>query len=560
MLSLPGLSKERRHSLAFLNLSQFLGAMNDNMFKLILVFLVIDIKGPEKANLIVSAAGATFVLPFLLFSSTAGVLADRFSKQKLLVMMKIAEVLIMTLALFAFGYRSIWAGYTLLFLLASHSAMFGPSKYGIIPEIVVRDRVSKANGLITGFTYLAMILGTFFASFFTEITGRKFVLTAAFCLVMALIGLASSFGIKRTLPQGSEKEINPLFLREIYRTLCFCKGRKHLLLSIFGSAYFLFIGAFTQLNIIPYAMQSLHLSDIAGGYLFLPTALGIAIGSFIAGKASKKQIELGLSCLAGVAISLLLFLLSATSTSLITAVLLLILLGIFGGAFIVPFDSYTQLASPHEHRGQVIAAANFLSFCGVLVASIALYLFGNVLELSSATGFAVLGGCTLLVSLWFIGRLSDLSLPYFARKASIFWKLKITGSELLEKSPDAVVILENPSMKKALILLDLIPNAQLFVIKSSEKNLSWLNKLFFSVHFLTAEKGREKLPEPKEEMRPCFLGLTSLPAVDPKALPFWKRFSRPNASYILVDIQPGPYRQTVSFKELLPKERRFSSA
>ncbi len=539
---LPQATGERRHSLAFLNISQFLGAMNDNIFKLILVFMLIGVEGQQKASIILSAVGALFVIPFLLFSSAAGVLADRFSKQRLLVIMKAAECVTMFLALFAFAYQSAWAGYSLLFLLATHSAMFGPAKYSIIPEIVPRDRVSKANGLITGCTYLAMIVGTFFASFLTEVTHRQFVVTAGFCFLMALIGLGSAFGIKKTLPQGSQKRVNPLFLREIYQTLRFCVGRKHLLLSVFGSSYFLFLGAFTQLNIIPYAMESLHLSDVAGGYLFLSTALGIAIGSFIAGKASKKQVELGLTCLAGLAMSLLFLLLSIFSSSLTCSIIFLVLLGIFGGAFIVPCDSYTQLASPHEKRGQIIAAANFLSFSGVLVASLALYIFSNFLGLSSANGFAMLGVCTLIVSLVMTCRLSDLSLPYFARKLSLFWRLRIQGLDLVEKMPDAVLVLTEPNLQKTLVLLELVPNAQLFVIKKTEKNARWLNKLFYSIHFLPVHDDMGNLiklarSKAKEHLRPCFCLEGTLPKVSTESsFTFWKFLLSSSPSFILVDI------------------------
>lgn len=552
---LPGASGEKRHSLAFLNVAQFLGAMNDNIFKLILVFMLIGIQGQQKASIILSAVGAIYVIPFLLFSSTAGVLADRFSKQKLLVIMKVAECITMFLALFSFAYHSAWAGYTLLFLLASHSAMFGPAKYSIIPEIVPRDRVSKANGLITGCTYLAMIVGTFFASFLTEITHRQFVIATGFCFLMSVIGLLSTFGIKKTLPQGSEKKVNPLFIREIYRTLRFCVGRKHLLLSVFGSSYFLFVGSFTQLNIIPFAMESLHLSDVAGGYLFLSTALGIVIGSFIAGKASKKQVELGLTCMAGFAMALLFLLLSIFSSSLTCSIIFLVLLGIFGGAFVVPCDSYTQLASPQEKRGQIIAAANFLSFTGVLVASFALYFFSNFLGLSSAKGFAMLGVCTLLVTIMMTFRLSDLSLPYFARKLSFFWRLRIQGFEQVENTPNAVLILSEPNLQKVLVLLDLVPNAQLFIIKKTEKNIGWLNKLFYSIHFIPLHEDMGNLVQvakakAKEHLRPCFCLEGPLPTFGSESpSSFWKRLLSSSPSFILVDVisQPGqPIRVTFS--------------
>lgn len=477
-----------RYSLACLNGAQFFGVLNDNIFKLVMVFLMIEVMGYQKAPKILSAAGATFVIPFLLFSSSAGILADRFSKQRLLVFMKIAEISIMILAIFAFAYKSIWGSFTLLFLLATHSAAFGPSKYGIIPELVPSENVSKANGLVTGFTYLAIILGTFLAAFITDITDRGFISAAIFCLGVAVAGFLCSLGIKKTAPQGSTKKINIFFIREIYQTLMFCKGRKHLLLSIFGASYFLFIGSFTQLNIIPFAIESLHLTEVAGGYLFLSTALGIALGSFLAGKASRKRIELGLACISGFFIALFLFLLSIFPTNLFWVVIFLVLLGGFGGAFIVPFDTYNQINSPDEKRGQVIAASNFLGFFGVLVASISLYLFSEVFDIRSSSGFAIIGAITLCFSVYLALRLSDLSLAYFSRKLlRPFFRLQSTNLDLYEKHPVTLLILENATWLKVLLLLSFTPNAYVLVPKEKKMRFPYFKRIFSSVRIVAPE-------------------------------------------------------------------------
>lgn len=496
---IPGFTSNRPYSLGFLNATQFLGAMNDNIFKLILVFMSIDVIGKQKASLILSATGAIFVIPFLLFSSAAGTLADRFSKQRLLMVMKAAEMVIIFTSLFVFATKNILFGYLLLLLLATHSALFGPSKYSIIPEIVPREKVSRANGLITACTYLAMIFGTFFASFLTEITRRNFVIAGSFCFFMSIIGFICSWGIKKTPSQDAKKRVHPFFLYEIYQTLRFCKKEKHLLGSISGSAYFLFIGSFTQLNIIPYAIESLGLSDIAGGYLFLSTAFGIAIGSFIAGKISQKTVELGLACLSGFAISLLLLILSIPRFNLPTVVTLLMFLGIFGGTFIVPFDTYTQLASPQEKRGQVIATANFLSFAGVLFASFALYFFSRVLELNASSSFAVLGILTLLISALMTMRLSDLSIPYLARK--LFWRVTISGEGILDQHPTMCLVLIKPTVKKILILLSQFPHLQLLIFQTKKSRLHWLNPFLFSIRFLSLGKPWKEYS--KADLRPC---------------------------------------------------------
>jgi len=484
------------YSLAFLNNAQFLGALNDNIFKLVVVFLLIQKEGGSQASSILSLVGALFVAPFLLFSSTAGVLADRFSKQKLLMIMKVAEMGLMALAIVAFSYQSIWGSYALLFILATHSALFGPSKYGIIAELVPSEKISSANGLVTSFTYLAIILGTFLASFLTDISNRNFSLIAIFCFCIATLGFLSTLCIKKTEPQQPNKKLNPFFIREIYFTLKMTKAIQHLLTAIFGSAFFLFIGAFVQLNIIPYALEHLHLNEIAGGYLFLATALGIACGSVIAGKISKNQIELGLSCIAGIGLSICLLFLGLFAHHLTFVISLLFLLGLFGGTFLVPFDAFIQTFSPHEKRGQIIGALNFLSFLGVLLASFSIYVFSHFLESTAAQGFTIIGAVTLFGTLIFIARLSDLAFAYMVRLfIQPFFSLQVKGISASPPSSSLFILIEATPLK-ALLLLSIAPHTHFIIPQSSRRAFPWFKHFFYSLHPISKEDG---IPSTRKE-------------------------------------------------------------
>src|SRR5579871_30040 len=133
-------------SFYLLNATQFLGALNDNIFKLLVIYLFIHVKGSAAAPAILSLAGAIFVIPFLLFSSGAGVLADKISKRTIIVITKALEVVTMLFAVLSVYLKSEFGAYTCLFFMATQSALFGPSKYGIIPELVEEKQVSKANG------------------------------------------------------------------------------------------------------------------------------------------------------------------------------------------------------------------------------------------------------------------------------------------------------------------------------------------------------------------------------------------------------------------------------
>lgn len=467
------LSRTDYRSFALLNATQFLGALNDNIFKLLVIYLLINVEGPAASGTILSMAGAIFVIPFLLFSSGAGVLADRISKRTIVVYTKILEVLIMLFGLLAIFFESPVGSYTALFFMATQSAIFGPSKYGIIPELVDSKMVPKANGSLTSFTYLAIILGTFLASFLTDITHKNFVLVASFCVLIAILGLGTSLGIKKTEPQNSPKKINPFFFYEIYQNLKLSWSVPYLVPAIFGSAYFLFIGAFTQLNIIPLAMQSLHLSEVGGGYLFLATAVGIAVGALIAGKLSKENVDLGLSCLMGFFIATIFLLLYFFSWSLTITIIMLALLGILGGIYLIPFDSFIQISSPDEKRGQIIAASNFLSFVGVLMASCFLYFISEELRLSAASGFAFISLLTFFVNFIMVGRLSAHFLPFFAHKILPYFRTLTIASS--PPSPNQLIILQSKSWWDAILLFSYFPKLQILVPAAPFSQFPWIN-------------------------------------------------------------------------------------
>ncbi|WP_215216701.1 MULTISPECIES: MFS transporter [Candidatus Rhabdochlamydia] len=471
--------------MACLNLAQALGVVNDNIFKFTMVFLLIETLGDMKASFILSATGAIYVIPFLLFSSYAGILADRLSKQKLLVFMKGIEVLAMGIAIVAFAARVPWLCYSLLFILAVHSAVMSPSKYGMIPELVSQHMVPRANGLITSASYLAIIFGTFLASFLTEKTHSQFTWIACICFMIALGGFFAALGIKKTPAQATRIKAHPFFLKEIYYTLKIASLTPHLVTAIFSSAFFLFIGAFTQLNVIPFAIQTLHLSKIAGGYLFLVSALGIAAGAFLAGKLSKYKTSLGLSCVAclGIAIN---FLFLSITTSLPLVVISLILIGAFGGLFAVPFDTFIQLNSKDERRGQMIAAANFFSFTGVFIASLLLYVFSQFLELSSASGFAAVAALTLLVFLVLISRLSEFFFSFVAKVFFFFSSPCRTEFSALEINLSSIFILEKPSFRKAFFLASKFPMMH-FLFPSNRSKQPWYYRFVYSLH--AAPKG-----------------------------------------------------------------------
>jgi len=465
-------------SFTYLNVTQFLGDLNDNIFKLLIVFFFLQLNSIQDSHWILSLSGAIFVLPFLLFSASSGLLADRFSKRNIIVLTKVLELLVMAGAIAAFYFESQWGSWLTLFLLATQSAIFGPSKYGIIPELVKTEKISQANGLMTSFTFLAIIVGTFFASFLLDITDRNFLFAALFCGTLSLVGLITSFCIEYTPPSGSYKRFNVFFMTEISQTLKKTLKIPSLFTAIMGSAFFLFIGAYGQLNMIPYAVNTLHLTDIQGGYLFLVMALGIGVGSLLSGKISGETVELGLVPVAGLGICGSSFLLDFLSDHVLIVIPIIFLLGVLGGLFVVPLDSFIQVSSPNEYRGQVVAATNFLSFAGVLLASILLYLISGVFGFEADKGFTVMGTITLIVMIAMLFQYFDYTCRYVGMVLSrLHFRTTLSGEDNLPSAP-AIYICTHTAWNDTLLLLGAQRQRIRFFVENEKEHGKWMKKLY----------------------------------------------------------------------------------
>lgn len=502
-------------SFTYLNMTQFLGALNDNIYKLLIVFQFIYLEGMEASHSILATTGAIFVLPFLLFSASSGVLADRFNKRHIILIIKILELATMLVGVLAFAYHSKWGSYIILFLLATQSAVFGPSKYGILPELVSSDKISKANGLMSSFTFLAIIMGTFSATFLLDITGNNFIISSLCCCAIAFIGVITSYCIRYTPPNEPAKSLSletplkmvggaalllalgallPHFLVpyllfagiaavvifngiKISKSLKIASQQPSLLITIFGSAFFLFLAAFVQLNVIPFAVESLNLKPEQGTYLFLITAIGIGTGSLIAGKVSGRTVELGLVPIAGLGVTICCYLLDVFSSELYVVIPVIVLLGLFGGMYQIPLDTYIQVTSPSKSRGQIVGATNVLSFIGVLTANGLLMLISQV-GLSADKGFVIIGSMALIVTLvigfQFFDYLTRFIGMIFAR---IHFKTQFNGASNIPDTP-AVYVCSHTAWNDTLLVLGSQRRRVRFFIEQEQDHSRWMRRIY----------------------------------------------------------------------------------
>lgn len=439
-------------SFAWLNVVQLLGALNDNIFKLFVMFALIAWSGESSASNVVALAGAVFVVPFLLFTALAGNLADRWSKRNIIVGVKLSEVVIMLLGVAAFAAHSRPGLYGVLFLMSLQSAIFGPSKMGIIPELVGREKLSQANGLLTMFTFLAVVSGSALAPFLGELAGKNYPQAQWFCVAISLLGALACLGLQKTPPAGSTRKSSLFFLRDIAETLRFVRKDGYLFMAVWASAYFILIGAFMQLNIIPYGMQRLGLSQEHSGYLFFVSALGIAVGAWMSGRYSGRNIEFGMVPLGALLLTLGTVLLWFVPARVIAVAPLMLSAGLGAGLFIVPLDAFIQFRAPHQRLGEVLAASSFLSWVGVLVAS-GLVAGFPLLGVSAAGGFAVMGVLTLGLTVVAFVVLPDFFLRFVALVVTrLAYRIRVLGAEHVPVEGPALLVCNHVSYLDALLL------------------------------------------------------------------------------------------------------------
>ena len=298
------LLKSRRFLPLFL--TQALGAFNDNGFKNALVILVTYRLAAEQGfsgPLFISIAAGLFILPFFLFSATAGQLADKYEKSWLIHRIKFAEILLMLLASAAFALSSVTMGLIVLFLLGTQSTFFGPLKYGILPQHLEEEELIGGNGLIETGTFLAILLGTLFGGLLI-LMESGLIWVSLSLLALSIAGFVSSLYIPKAAPPSPELKINPNFLKETVNIMRMATKKRTVALSIMGISWFWFVGTIF-LTQFPTLAKNQFMADEQVTNFFIGTfTIGIMIGSLLCNRLLKGEITAKYVPLASLAITL----------------------------------------------------------------------------------------------------------------------------------------------------------------------------------------------------------------------------------------------------------------
>ena len=410
--------------------TQFLGAFNDNLFKIVVSMLAVHVAAGGRGGRELSIVSAVFILPFLLFSGYAGQLADVYSKRTVLVVSKSLEIVAATLGLLAFVFGHLQLTYAVLFLIALQATFFSPAKYGILPEILPDRDLSRANGVLEMSTFVAIVLGTALGGYLFEVWHDHLWVIGVLVVGVAILGTMLSFRIPQAQAAAPGQRIDRNPWGEIWAGLVTLRRDRVLWLTVIGISYFWFLGSLLQLVMILFGSEVLALSETWVGVLTTFAAIGIGIGSLAAGRLSGDKVELGLAPIGAIGMGIFAIALARSGDSFALAAINLTLVGFFGGLFAVPLNALLQQRSGSREKGRLMATNNFLNMVAIMVASGVLWLCTGPLRLSPDRILIVFGVVTLLSSLYVLS-----VVPEFLVRFSLWlithtvYRIRIVGQE-----------------------------------------------------------------------------------------------------------------------------------
>ena len=470
-----------------LMVTQFLGALNDNTFRWFAIMTAIPAFGAAGASVAIPLGMVLFTLPYLLLASYSAYFADRYDKRTVIVACKVAEIVIMVLAVLAVLSGNVVMLLAVVFIMGSQSALFSPSRLGCIPELVRKDKISSANGLIGMVTIVASAMGLTAGMVLQDSSGTdiqqaatltQMLVPAVAMIGTAVLGTLSSLLIVHLPPADPTRRIPRNPFAETVKALRTLARHRPLLRAAFGGGRFWFLASMANMNIEVYGANELQLeSGFDKAMLGVSLVAGIGLGSVLAGTWSAGKVELGIVPLGAIIITigaLCLYVAApdlpvssdpATAAADLTAVLSasfysaciwMFVLGVGGGLFIVPLVSFLQDRSDIRIRGTILAATNFIEFSLMMLAAAAFYVMTSdgLLEYGGRHVFLVTGLGTipvLLYVLWLLPQASSRFLLWLTSKT--VYRLKVHGAENIPEQDGALLVANHVTWLDGVLLL-----------------------------------------------------------------------------------------------------------
>lgn len=479
-------------------ITQSLGAFNDNVFKQSLILAILyklSIDGDR--SIYVNLCALLFILPFFLFSALAGQFGEKYPKDKLIRIIKFGEIVIMVVGAAGFLFNHLELMLAALFAMGTHSALFGPVKYSILPQHLRESELVGGNALVEMGTFLAILAGTISAGVMMSSSQYAWVVAAAIVLV-ACQGFLASFGIPRAEAASPEMKLNWNIFTQSWATLRMGLGQTPAVSrSIVGNSWFWFVGAIYLTQIPAYAKEWMYGDETVVTLILAVFSIGIALGSLLCERLSGHKVEIGLVPFGSMGLTIFGLLLwwhsggfpqnvqandwlAVLSSGQGWLVLFDILgIGVFGGFYIVPLYALIQSRTPLKERSRVIAANNILNALFMVVSAIVSILLLSVAKLSIPQLFLAVSVMNIAVNIYIFKIVPEFTMRF------MIWLLGHSMYRVehrnLDRIPDegaALLVCNHVSFVDALLIAGAVRRPIRFVMYYKIYQLPVLNFIF----------------------------------------------------------------------------------
>jgi 1-acyl-sn-glycerol-3-phosphate acyltransferase len=478
-------------------MTQFLGAFNDNFYKNSMMILL-AFQGAAittmSSDTVIQLSGALFILPFFLFSATAGQIADKYDKARLTRYVKVFEILVMCLGGTGFYLQNLYLLMTALFLMGLHSTIFGPVKYAILPQHLRKEEIVGGNGLVEMGTNVAILLGTVLSGILIGINHGA-LLVGGIAVCIAIFGYLTSKEIPDAPPSSPQLPINWNIFSETWRNLQFTRKNRTVFLSILGISWFWLFGLVFLSQFPNLTKDILRGDETVVSLLLTIFSVGIAVGSLLCERLSGRKVEIGLVPFGSIGLTIFgvdfyfacshllphavtgawVFLLDPSHIRLIAD---LSFIGLFGGLYIVPLYALIQIRSDPEHRSRIIAGNNILNALAMVFSVImVLGLFKLGLSISEVLLVTALLNAVVAIYIFTL-------VPEFLMRFLVWmlihsaYRLKKEGMDAIPDAGAAVLVCNHVSLVDALVIAAAIPRPIRFVMDHHIFKIPMLNFIF----------------------------------------------------------------------------------
>ncbi|MBI1889142.1 MAG: MFS transporter [Burkholderiales bacterium] len=503
------LLKQRRFGPFFW--TQFFGAFNDNVFKTALLTILTydtvnwtDLDPGFLNNLI----PGLFILPFVLFSATAGQLADKFEKSRLVRYVKLLEIAIMCVAAFGWATHNLWLLVAAVVGMGLHSTMFGPVKYAYLPQHLKQDELVGGNGVIEMGTFVGILIGEVLGAVLVVHKPWGLELVAAGTIAVAIIGWMTSRAVPHSPAAQADLKINWNPFTETVRNIRFTKHNRPVFLSVLGNSWFWFYGALLLAQFPLYAKSILHGGHDVFVLLLTAFSLGIGAGSLLCERLSGHKVEIGLVPFGSIGLSLFGFDLYLASLSYVNVapvdafgflaqhgavriVFDCVMIGVFGGFYIVPLFAMIQTRCDPQHISRTIAGMNIMNAVfmvgAALVAMLLLKSGFTIPQLFAAT--AVLN---LLVAIYIFSVVQEFLIRFVAwLLIHTVYRVRLENAEIIPEKGAAVLVCNHVSYVDAIVIMAASPRPVRFVMDHRIFKIPVLSWIFRTARVIPIAPAKE---------------------------------------------------------------------